>query len=529
MKITIKNKFKIFLLLILVISCEDYENNDEIINDNNTVQKILDIPEGFEYSTHRSVNLNINDKEDNIIYEFYIYSKENETEDNLKNDEIILDNKVYKKIISGITINKKIQHNINISNNINEVCLRRKSDDGYFYKLVSVENNIVTYNHINNSNNKSVTNKSAQITNLGAVINQDTYITGNAIRSGNFNSKGYKLEVTGDLSISGQLNLKNSNSNIIANKIIVSGTVLLKGGTITSHSSIVISGWLDGSGTVNYCTTKTITGSLNTSGQTVQQQCGTDTDGDGVNDPDDAYPNDNEKAFQIYTPSSSGKSTLAFEDLWPSTVDYDFNDLSFSYRTLVITNADNNAVQIDFICNVKSYYAGFTNAFGIELEGVTPSQVESISGTNITESYLTFNSNGTEAGQDNAVIIFSDNADNFITETTVSVILNTPISTSTLGAAPFNPFIIANQERGREIHLSGYNKTNLGNNGTYITETGLPWGLSIINEDFDVPKDGISIIDAYNYFDDWATSGGSSYIDWYSDNPGYRNADKIDD
>ncbi len=514
---------KVLILSVLVIGCEDYDGNNEFSNDNNSVEKILNIPDGFNFSTHKKINIVINDLEEKVVYDVYNYSRSNNN--TLENDELLIENTIYKHIISGITNNGELKHTINIPNNNKTICIRRKSLSGYEFSILPVESNI-NYTHTNTSVKTS--RSSLQTTYLGANINQDTYITGNAYRAGNFNTKGYKLEVTGNLTIAGQLNLKNSNSIVTANDFSVSGNLLLKGGTVNAEN-VVVSGWLNGPGTVNYCVSKTITGTQNTSGLVVQQQCGTDTDGDGVNDPDDAYPNDSEKAFQIFTPNSTGKSTLAFEDLWPSTGDYDFNDLSISYRTLVITNSDNNAVQIDFVCNVNSYYAGFTNAFGIELDGVSPTQIQSISGTNITENYLTFNANGTESGQDNAVIIFTDNADNFSNETTVSIILNTPISTATLGAAPFNPFIIANQDRGKEIHLAGYNKTNLGESGTYITGTGLPWGLSIINEDFDVPKDGVSIIEAYNYFDDWATSGGENYTDWFNDSPGYRNADKIDD
>ena len=355
-------------------------------------------------------------------------------------------------------------------------------------------------------------------------------ITGNAIGSVGLNTNGFDLEVSGDLLLSGFIDLSNSNSTISANAIDFSGYVYLRGGTISSQTSVIISGWLDGAGTVNYCTIQSITGRLNTGSQVVQQQCGTDTDGDGVNDPDDAYPNDPTKAGQIFSPSASGKSTLAFEDLWPSTGDYDFNDLSFSYRTLVITNADNDAVQIDFVCNVNTNYAGYTNGIGIELEGVTPSQVQSTSGTSNTENYIVLNSNGTEANQDNAVIIFTDNADNFLEETTVSVVFNTPISTAALGAAPFNPFIIANEDRGKEIHLANMEPTNLGEEGSYTTGTGFPWGLSIINDSFKVPKEGISILQAYNYFGEWAVSGGTEYLDWYSNtSSGYRNDENLED
>ena len=179
----------------------------------------------------------------------------------------------------------------------------------------------------------------------------------------------------------------------------------------------------------------------------------TDSDGDGIIDTEDSYPDDAEKAFEMFTPSKYGKGSIAFEDLWPTYGDYDFNDLAFTYRAIAVLNSDNRAVQLDFICRVKANGAGFNNGFGIEIEGVAPNQVQSVSGTTYTYDYISFNSNGTEADQDNAVIIFTDNADNFLIERTVSIKFTEPISTDNLGTAPFNPFIIINQERDKEVHL----------------------------------------------------------------------------
>jgi LruC domain-containing protein len=266
----------------------------------------------------------------------------------------------------------------------------------------------------------------------------------------------------------------------------------------------------------------------------------TDSDGDGIIDAEDSYPDDAEKAFELFTPSKYGTGSIAFEDLWPTYGDYDFNDLAFTYRAIAVLNSNNLAVQLDFICRVKANGAGFNNGFGIEIEGLTPNQVESVSGTEYTYDYISFNSNGTEADQDNAVIIFTDNADNFLSERTVSIRFTEPISTDNLGVAPFNPFIIINQERDKEVHLPYRNRTNLGTNmsitdginsdidGNFISDNGMPWAISIIH-DFKVPKENVSIYEAYNFFVAWASSGGLTHQDWYKDNPGFRNPDNLQD
>ncbi|GAB2999716.1 hypothetical protein GCM10027284_16580 [Cyclobacterium sediminis] len=265
----------------------------------------------------------------------------------------------------------------------------------------------------------------------------------------------------------------------------------------------------------------------------------TDSDGDGIKDSDDAYPDDADAAFESFTPSKYGKGTIAFEDLWPSSGDYDFNDAALSYQAIAILNSDNLAVRLEFICNIKANGAGYTNGIGFEIEGLDPSKIASVTGTSLNQGYITTNDNGTEADQENAVIILADDVDNILNETTITVSFNEPISTSELGVAPFNPFIIINKEREKEVHLPYRSITSLGNqsyvftgdnkdiDGNFISENGYPWAISIIH-DFKVPKEKVDITSAYNFFGAWAESGGAVYEDWYKDNPGNRNEDLIE-
>ena len=264
-----------------------------------------------------------------------------------------------------------------------------------------------------------------------------------------------------------------------------------------------------------------------------------DTDGDGILDVDDSFPDNAEKAFEVFTPSKYGAGTIAFEDLWPSAGDYDFNDMALNYQAIAILNAQNLAVQVDFICRVKSNGAGYTNGLGIEIVGLSPTLIESVTGPVLTENYIASNANGTESNQENAVVIFTDNVANLLNETKISIKFTQPISTSTLGVAPFNPFIIINKNREMEVHLPKAKITSLGKSsfnvdgvnldpdGDFISDNGFPWAISIIH-DFKVPKENVSILDAYNYFSDWATSGGTIFNDWYKDNPGYRNVNKLE-
>ena len=264
-----------------------------------------------------------------------------------------------------------------------------------------------------------------------------------------------------------------------------------------------------------------------------------DTDGDGITDSNDEFPEDAEKAFEQFTPSKYGWGTVAFEDLWPFKGDYDFNDTAINYRFVAIINALNEVVELEINYEVTSDGAGLTNAFGIEFESIAPNQVESVTGTVLNENYINVAANGVEEGQNRAVVILFDNNETMLNvPTQVVVRFTTPLSIAQVGIAPFNPFLIVNKDRGREIHLPNRLRTSLGVNdqnvdgvnqdldGNYQTDTRLPWAINIVHE-FKVPKERVPVNQAYNFFNQWATSGGTVFNDWYKDNAGYRNSSQL--
>ena len=110
-----------------------------------------------------------------------------------------------------------------------------------------------------------------------------------------------------------------------------------------------------------------------------------------------------------------------------------------------------------------------------------------------------------------------------------------------LNIGHFNPYIIVNQERGKEVHLPYYPPTDLANTNYlgqwdddsnpasgkyYVTENNYPWAINI-PQVFDYPLERIDINNAYNYFKDWAESDGEDYPDWYIAGSGYRNNEFI--
>ncbi len=286
----------------------------------------------------------------------------------------------------------------------------------------------------------------------------------------------------------------------------------------------------------------------------------TDTDGDGVDDELDDYPNDDTRAFNIYYPGSETYGTFAFEDNWPGKGDYDFNDLVVDYRFKEVINANNELVDMDATFIFKAAGATLVNGFGFEM-GLAPNLIEEVSGSSLVGGYINTLSNGSEAGQAKGTIIVTDNVFTQLpnpgggigTNTTpgasyvepdtmlISISTISPVALSQAGRPPYNPFMIIDQNRGREMHLSGYPPTSLANTayyGTmdddtrpaedkyYQTSNNLPWAIDI-PAPFSYPIEKKEIIQAYLHFAEWAESGGILYGDWYEDKSGYRDENNI--
>ena len=76
-------------------------------------------------------------------------------------------------------------------------------------------------------------------------------------------------------------------------------------------------------------------------------------------------------------------------------------------------------------------------------------------------------------------------------ELQLTIKLNQPVSINALGNAPYNPFLIIAQDRGREVHLPGYSPTDLIDTrllgtaddnsnpltGYFKSKTSLPWAI----------------------------------------------------
>lgn len=260
---------------------------------------------------------------------------------------------------------------------------------------------------------------------------------------------------------------------------------------------------------------------------------------------------------------AEGPGTLAYEDLWPSKGDFDFNDVVIDYQFEVTSNNANQVQSIEATFELRAFGAGYRNGFGFQLTGGVESSDISVSGFSLTENYITLDGNGTEANQSLPTIIVFDNAYNEMQHPGSGIGVNTTpgapyvapasftitidftdgdYSYDDLDLASFKPFIIVDRDRSREVHLPGNAPTDLADmslfgtsddnsdssqNRWFVTENNLPWAINII-ESFEYPTEKTEIIEAYLKFTDWALSGGNAYPDWFS-NPAndYRNPANI--
>ncbi len=283
-----------------------------------------------------------------------------------------------------------------------------------------------------------------------------------------------------------------------------------------------------------------------------------DADSDGVTDLLDEFPNDSRRAYTNYYPSQTTWASIAFEDQWPVSGDYDLNDLVVKYQYKWVSSGSNEVVDLYGSFAPIASGATFQNGFGVQLPFAS-NMVQSVTGYRHTDNYIRLNANGTEASQSNAVIVPFDNCRSLIrpvsaaspmintdmslgkvTGDTVrlTIALTSPISNASFGAAPFNPFIICDKKRGFEVHLPGMLPTDLidrtqfgkgvdnttpASNIYFVTKQNYPWALNFM-DNFVYPVEQQSIGNAYLKFFGWAASGGRDYRDWNTNTAsGYRS------
>lgn len=261
-------------------------------------------------------------------------------------------------------------------------------------------------------------------------------------------------------------------------------------------------------------------------------------------------------SYRFY-PSENGWVTLAYEDLWPQTGDYDMNDVVMLYRTVEVVR-DNQIIRTDIYGKLAAMGAAYHNGFAVHLENITRESVDSDRQRVLINNQLT-ELDVLEPGQSEVVIKVTDDlwqevdsdcgfyrtviscTEDIEFSFEVSVNFSSPISLSAMPAAPYNPFIFATPYwgrgelfdetpgRGLEIHLADKPLTDLADtsllgladdtsdpnsNRYFKTVNNLPWALEIGTEWLH-PQERVDILAVYPEFQQWVESGGATNTDWY--------------
>lgn len=275
-----------------------------------------------------------------------------------------------------------------------------------------------------------------------------------------------------------------------------------------------------------------------------------DSDGDGIPDTLDAFPQDPDRAARRFYPSATNFGSLAFEDLWPKKGDFDMNDLVVAYRTVETLNARNEIVDLKLIYEIRARGAGADNGFAVHFPGLGREAIDPASTTLTlgTQAPVTL---APETGQTEAVMILTSNVTP-LTNTgqafpcsmmnsvakcprspfvpmEVNIHFRQPLTKAQLGDAPYNPFIFRTTKRGLEVHLVDHpptakadlklfgtldDRTNLAAGRTYRTLDDQPWALDV-PETWRHPTEWNSVAKAYPDFATWALSAGTSAANWY--------------
>jgi len=286
-----------------------------------------------------------------------------------------------------------------------------------------------------------------------------------------------------------------------------------------------------------------------------------DRDGDGVPDVLDEFPDDNQRASSIWYPSKTGWGTLAYEDVWPSTGDYDMNDLVILYNYRQILRADGTVKEVEIQYKLSAMGARQNNGFAVELTGIASATPHTATLSVNGAAKAGFAATATVLGKTNNNLVFRIFTDAYaefglvptadvrvntikggVTKTPLTykmnVVFTTPRAKSTFTyAQPYNPFLFKGNSVAEEVHLPGYAPTSSADTSTfgtlndntnlvakryYVSKLGHPWALNIPSA-WKWPAEGIDVLRAYPDLKAWAESGGVQKPAWYT-NPSTNSA-----
>ena len=260
---------------------------------------------------------------------------------------------------------------------------------------------------------------------------------------------------------------------------------------------------------------------------------------------------------QRHFPSASGYVTLAYEDNWPETADYDMNDLVLRYRITEVLKGGLVA-KVTISGQLVAVGASYHSGFAVRLSGINDELID------FTKTQLYYNtalqgSDPQESDMSEASFILINDAtavssyecsyfrtqndcrENVGLEFELNFSFTAPIATASMPAMPYDPFLFATpgyyhgpsfaQAPGRsyEVHLADQAPTESFDTNFFTlaqdtsdpssdryfkTINNMPWALLIYDE-WQWPRERVDLTTAYPDFADYTTYGGISNTDWY--------------
>lgn len=216
------------------------------------------------------------------------------------------------------------------------------------------------------------------------------------------------------------------------------------------------------------------------------------------------------------------EGTLAFEDNWPSSGDYDMNDVIIEYKREITYDKDNNATKVveSFTPVQRENAAVFNNLFAYEVKNMGDVTLPA----------------GCEIENGSSSIVITKGVKDVRNQTfTITRTFGSKISKDDV-KKDFNPYVIVNgireKSKGRsEVHLPKYAPTDLvdrsklytQNDAYFIDKDGkYPFAINIPILKFK-PADETKKIDSegqYPSFRTWVSSNGEQSTDWYMQDKG---------
>lgn len=261
-----------------------------------------------------------------------------------------------------------------------------------------------------------------------------------------------------------------------------------------------------------------------------------------------------------YYPTAGSWATVAFEDNWPITGDYDMNDLVMQYR-LEQYDALGNTHKISIDGKLMAVGGTYHSGFAFRIPGLLRSEVDvarssfHINGKMVSTDYL-------ELDREEAIFIITEDVWEQVSagedchyyrtepgcgsaiqfEFTLEIFLVAGVSEAQIAGFPYDPFIFSSpgfersyvfgEAPGRryEIHLQnqapteafqenffgrGDDASDPNSNRYFVNSNGLPWAINLPYP-WRHPVEYMDVKYAYPDLHNFITTGGAESNDWYA-------------